>query len=363
MRSAPEEQSRTRTDMVLQTEPMIGGQRSVLLSRGRSGDGSQPQFLSVTLLPGRGMSVLQITAWIPHKGITELLVSPNADQASTLVNDPHAAFDFGGAFAVPFAGIVPSDSLHNRKRTENEWRGQRIELRGDDTRDGFIRDEQTSTIETSKTADGNEVTGVLHAGDWNGQWPSKTDVAVRVELTGSTVDLSVTATNTGDREEPMGIGWRGYFQLPSGDRTQALISIPASSYFEVNPESNLPTGKFLRASGPLNFTNPHGNLLPEGMLDDTFAGFIRGDDGSATVRLIDPKANYGLELTTLSQEIQSIEAYSPPGQSFVALTPKFNFSDPFGSQWHDRDSGLVTLKPKQSVSWHVRLGLFIPKSH
>src|SRR5487761_1791876 len=45
------------------TEPTIGGQKVIVLRRSRTGDGTHPEFLSVTLLPGRGMNVLQITAW------------------------------------------------------------------------------------------------------------------------------------------------------------------------------------------------------------------------------------------------------------------------------------------------------------
>jgi hypothetical protein len=40
-----------------------------------------PEFLSVTLLPGRGMNVLQITAYIPGKGEVNLLASPSIEGA------------------------------------------------------------------------------------------------------------------------------------------------------------------------------------------------------------------------------------------------------------------------------------------
>ena len=46
----------------------IGGEPVVILQRPRSIDQSKPQFLEATVLPGRGMAVLQIKAYVPGKG-------------------------------------------------------------------------------------------------------------------------------------------------------------------------------------------------------------------------------------------------------------------------------------------------------
>ena len=48
----------------------------VVLQRPRSSDQSKPQFLEATVLPGRGMAVLQIKAYFPGKGEINLLNSP-----------------------------------------------------------------------------------------------------------------------------------------------------------------------------------------------------------------------------------------------------------------------------------------------
>src|ERR1700722_1525879 len=55
----------------------VGGADVVHLKRGATSHGKQPEFLSVTLLPGRGMNVFQITADIPGRGETPLLKSPS----------------------------------------------------------------------------------------------------------------------------------------------------------------------------------------------------------------------------------------------------------------------------------------------
>jgi galactose mutarotase-like enzyme len=78
------------------------------------------------------------------------------------------------------------------------------------------------------------------------------------------------------------------------------------------------------------------------------------------VRLTDPASNYGIHVDAVSPEIKTVQAYSPIDKQFVAIEEQFNFSDPFGKEWHGMDTGMVTLKPGQSVTWHVRLALFAP---
>ncbi len=55
----------------------IGGENVLTLARKATNNGSKPEFLSVTLLPGRGMNMFQVTAAIPGKGEIPLLHSPS----------------------------------------------------------------------------------------------------------------------------------------------------------------------------------------------------------------------------------------------------------------------------------------------
>ena len=45
---------------------------------------------------------------------------------------------------------------------------------------------------------------------------------------------SVKAKNVGDEQEPIGIGWHPYFNLPSGDREHARLHLPGDLLTEVN---------------------------------------------------------------------------------------------------------------------------------
>src|SRR5204863_116280 len=84
----------------------------------QSTDQSKPQFLTATVLPGRGMAVLQITAYVPGKGEVEVLAAPSLGDAKDLLDNHddkfgNKIFTIGGAFLVPYAnrirGKVSSD--------------------------------------------------------------------------------------------------------------------------------------------------------------------------------------------------------------------------------------------------------------
>jgi galactose mutarotase-like enzyme len=61
---------------------------------------------------------------------------------------------------------------------------------------------------------------IIHGGDFNGHWLSKTDLVIKVTLTADGVDASIVAHNVGTEPEPVSIAWHPYFNLPSGDRKQ-----------------------------------------------------------------------------------------------------------------------------------------------
>jgi aldose 1-epimerase len=370
----------TKTEMAVEKPPQIGGQDVVRLSRGRSGNGSTPEFLSATMLPGRGMNMFQITAWIPGRGETSLLASPSLDDAAKLLTgDAHGnkSFTIGGAFLVPFANRILGKSINGGKDIQVEWHGRKITIPANwvantdgtpmpghipHAMHGLILDEKTDGISTAPTADGQSVTGVMHAGDFDGHWWSQNDVTVTSALSGPTIDVQVTVKNIGKEPEPIGVGWHPYFALPSGDRSQALLHMPGLDTVEVNNYDDVfPSGKLLPVKGTqLDFTEPVGVTLPNKLVDDSFTNLQRDADGNVVIELRDPAAKYGLRVIAVSPQIQAVQVYSPPTKSFVAIEPQFNLGDPFGKEWKGHDTGMVTLKPGESVTWHVKLELFKP---
>ena len=165
----------------------------------------------------------------------------------------------------------------------------------------------------------------------------------------------------GSEAEPMSIGWHPSFSIPSGDRKQAQLQIPASRPAEVNNYDDVfPTGKLLQVSGTkYDFRAPGGRPLNDIYLDD-FSGFSHAG-GAVVVSLTDPASNYGIHVEGLSPEIRTLQVYAPPEKAFAVVEDQFNFADPFGNTWEGMDTGMVTLQPNQTVIWRVRLELFTPE--
>jgi len=225
---------------------------------------------------------------------------------------------------------------------------------------GLINTMKAEDIRISKTSDGETLTAVIHAGNFNGYWLSKTDLHYTITLTGTAVDVSIAATNVGGESEPMALGWHPFLRIVSGDRTQARVHLPADLYGVVDKIDGRPTGELKEVAGTANdYRSPAGGLLPDTSTSVNFSKLTR-TDGAIDAWLSDPKANYAIRLIGLSPEIHTLHLWSAKGDTFCALEEQYNYMDAFGPEWKGMDTGLVTLKPSESTTWHVRLELFDP---
>jgi len=324
------------------------------------------------------MNLFQITAKLPDVGIVELLASPTIEEAASALNDGpddlHGvhSFAFGGAFLAPYANRIRGKLTPDGKSVTTQWGKRPLTLPAVwKSKDhphaelhaihGLILDRKTDELSVRSSPDGQTVTGIIHGGSFNGHWLSSTDLTISVKLTGEAVEATITARNVGSEPEPIGIGWHPYFVIPSGDRSQAHLLIPASKMAEVNNYGDVfPTGRLIPVKGTkYDFSASGGSPLGDIFLDDNFSQLTRKDK-DVVVDLIDPKANYGLHIRGLSDDIKTIQVYAPPDKPYVAIEEQFNFADPFSALWGKLDTGMVTLDPGQSVNWAVRLELFTP---
>lgn len=349
--------------------PQVGGENILTLVRKPSTNGLKPEFLSLNLLPGRGMNLFQLTAFLPGKGEIKLLQSPSIDEAARLLNGSgQDAFgnlnhSFGAAFLIPFSSRVSGEVSQDGTTITSTWRGHTITLPNDFLGKyavhGLINQAKAENIHTTTTADGQTATAVIHAGSFDGHWLSKTDLYFTIVLTGSAVDVTVTAKNVGNEPEPMAIGWHPYLAIPGGDRSQARIHIPAATIARLDDKDGLTTGDLDPVAGtPRDFSAPEGRTLDES-LNNNFSHLTR-INGIVKAWLIDPKSDYGIRVEGLSPHINTIHVYSPKNGDFAAIEEQFNFQDPFGKEWKGMDTGMVPLNPGQSVTWKVRLEIFDP---
>src|SRR5450631_2366222 len=353
----------------------IGGQKIVTLTR-KAASTAKPEFTSITVLPGRGMEVLQITANFPGKGNIDVLASPDLATAKKMLDVDDTAngdlgYRLGSAFLVPYPNRIRGKLSADGKTLTTQWEGHTVTLPANNigklptaerhAMHGLILKSNTDKIRVTKTPGGEQVTGVIHAGDFGGHWFSKTDLVVTITLTAGAVDASITAHNVGSEAEPIAIGWHPYFNLPSGDRTQAKILIPGSQLATVDGYDNVfPTGKLVPVEGTrYDLRAPGGVALAKEFFDDNWS-HLDWQDSAITVKVIDPAAHYGVDIQGLSLGIRTIQMYAPPDKQFVAIEHQYNFADPFGKEWGKMDTGMVTLQPGQSTRWHVRLRVFVP---
>jgi aldose 1-epimerase len=349
-----------------------GGQDAILLERSQFGGGSGPEFLSATLLPGRGMNVLQITAYVPDKGEVSLLASPSLDEANQRMGGTGLdaaggeSLEMGGAIEAPWAGQISGTISAAGKELTTTWHGRHLSLPvvGESTTaTGGLLLKRASTAQSSNVMpDGGEAKVSFHAGDFNGHWVSQTDITTTVELSGRAIEMTVQARNTGTEIEPMGIGWRPRFAILSGNRGQETLRLPPAVRAEVaDRRSGLPSGRLVAVAGTeYDFTGLNGARLGSLSLDDSFVHLKQAFmDNGPVAELRDPESDYGLRITAMTSNIKTMRVYAPADANFVSIDPQFNFDDPFGHEWaKDEDTGMVLLQPGQTVQWKIRLEIF-----
>jgi galactose mutarotase-like enzyme len=358
----------------------IGGEPIVVLKRPQSGNENKPQFLTATVIPGRGMAVLQITAYVPGKGEVDVFSAPSLGDAKDLLdkNDDkfgNKIFTIGGAFLVPFANRIRGQASSDGKTISIKVGGQSVNLPANWSgktpgaekvaMHGLMLNSKFENIEQQNTTDASTVSGIFHAGNWDGHWPSSTDVTIRIALSNDSAEFAITAKNVGKDPLPVGIGWHPYFSIPSAERKQARLHLPASRVALMNNYDDVfPTGQVWPVSmngGRYDFTARDGKPLDDIFLDDNFQDLTRGPDGSADATVVDPASKYGIRIRAESPQIKTMQVYSPLDKDFVAIEPQFNFPDPYGSEWKNTNTGMVLLKPGESTTWRVRLELFTPE--
>ena len=355
-----------------------GGQDAIELQRSQMPGGDGPEFLSATLLPGRGLNLLQIRAYLPEKGEVNLLASPPLSDTSRRLSGTGADFTgkeslaMGAAIELPWAGRIWGGALPDGQNVVTMWRGERLILPSDGkdgygtvagmVEGGLFLKQASESINSNVMPDGGEARVTFHPGDFDGHWPSKTEVSTTVEMNGRAIDIRIVARNSGDSPEPIGIGWHPRFAILNGNRGEMRLRLPEGERVDVKDRrTGQLSGKLLPVSGTeYDFTARDGTQLGALNLDDTFVHLKQGlMENGPIAELRDPENDYGLRITAMTSTIKAIRVYAPLDGSFISIQPRFNFDDPFGREWvKGEDTGMVVLQPGQTTQWKIRLEIF-----
>jgi aldose 1-epimerase len=247
--------------------PSPGGQEPVVLQRAPVTGGTLPEFLSATLLPGRGMSVLQITAYLPDKGEVNLLAAPTLNEASRRFSAADAAaqravgLETGGVVEAPWAGWLGGVKTTDGSNLMAMWHGRGLMVPGNNagTHDsgrvsaasdgGLLLTRRSDNVTSNVMPDGGSAQAEFKAGNFDGHWASHTEISTSMLLSSRVFEIRVVVRNTGNEPEPVGIGWRPRFAVVSGDRQQVTLRMPRSSREEIDKRTGLPTGKLVPVAG------------------------------------------------------------------------------------------------------------------
>jgi aldose 1-epimerase len=356
------------------TSTSPGGLDPVILTRAKTPNANQPEFLSATLLPGRGMNVLQIKAFIPGLGEINLLDAPSLETAARAMSgvdddsEGQASLVDGAAFLVPWAGRLAGITSIDGKSSSVTWKGQILNLPANSIQTatpaaygGLLLSDPANSVQTELNPDGGSTKAVFNSVDVDDRWPSNPETTVSVRLTGRSIEMTVNVKNTGDSLLPVGVGWAPRFLIPSGDRSKATLHLPATMHSQQRDvSSGMPNGVLEPVSRSRDDFSPRGGTaIGDRNLDDTFVHLNPNTDPDAAIELRDPLSKFGLRITPLSASIKAIHVFSPSGSSFVSISPQMNFDDPWGRQWSEReDTGMAELVPGQTVQWKILLELF-----
>jgi galactose mutarotase-like enzyme len=349
------------------TPILIGGAPVVVLRA--EGLVGRPSFVEASVLPGRGFMLLQAKVALASGEQVEVLVAPEpAEAARRLDGGPedfagNQAFAFGGAILAPFANRIRGRPVDGAREIETaidgavvrlprNWGGKALGAEAY-AMHGLI----LATPVVYEQPDAQTVRGRLAAGGFGGRWPGRADLGFEWRLSRGALSLRVEAVSRGADRLPFGIGWHPYFRLPSGDRRQARLRVPAAQRAEVNNyDEVLPTGRLLDGRGAAyDFQAAGGRTLDDLYLDDCFTG-LRASRGQVVTDLLDPAGGLGLRVAARSPPVRAVQVYAPPDQPFVVIEPQSNLPDPFGSQWPASvDTGMQRLPPGASTTYEARV--------
>jgi aldose 1-epimerase len=349
-----------------------GGQPAIHLIRTPDAVDSSPEFISATLLPGRGLNVLQLTAMVPGRGEIPLLVSPPLEDVDQMLtgNGPDAngalSTTMGGAFMVPWSDRLAGKPSQTPGVLQTLWLGQRLTFPASapnsllSTR-GLLLNRSADTTHSDVILDGQSVDATFHPGTFSGNWASTGSVHIQLQMTAKRVIISVTVQNTGETPMPVGIGWLPYFNIASHDRSKATLTLPSSTRLETESSTGLPTGRMVGVAGtPLDFVSARGTRLGALTINDTYVHLttpVLSDSPIAELR--DTAYGYGIRMMPLTSNIRALRVIAPPDKPWVVISPETNFDDPLGPQWNTSEgSGISTLQPGASLQWKVALEVF-----
>lgn len=326
-----------------------GGKDPITLTRLQILNGAAPEITSATVLPGLGMKILQLQAEIPLKGTIPLFAAGSVDeaavQAANVLEGKHlSAAEQARALAVDGAPMLVWTSKNS--------------LDTDDPSLAAITLQAPENPQNNAMPDGGDATAVLNAipHPTAGQLPAGIELRISTLMSGHSLELTMTAQNTGTNVVPLRLGWMPHLALPIENRARARLLVPSSE--------EMVHGKQVSAHGTdRDFSAPKGALLGKRSIDATYT-HLQHDflSNGAQIDLQNPDGGYTLRFTALSPNIRAVRVLAPADAPWIAILPIADSMDTPDNRRSDsqKEGSARGLAPGKTFQWKLRLEVLQP---
>jgi aldose 1-epimerase len=159
-------------------------------------------------------------------------------------------------------------------------------------------------------------------------WPFPFHATQSFELGEDFLRMTLTLRNTGDTDQPAGMGWHPYFPRTPQARVRAKVS-----HMWVNDDQSLPQ-ELIDTGGAVDDGLPAAQVD----LDNVFNGFA----GQASIAW--PERGMAVDLEA-DPVLGHVVIFTPPGKPHLAVEPVSNMTDAFNRYARDPAPQLTELAP------------------
>ncbi len=183
----------------------------------------------------------------------------------------------------------------------------------------------------------------------NWPWALKAQIAQSVK--GDTLTSTITITNQGDTDMPVGTGWHPYF-VRNIDGSMPTLTLPVTEVFPDESGDCLPDGAAIELPDALDFRKPRA-LDPDQRIDCCLAGLA----GACHIHWQDA----GIELVMSASEACQFLILFNPDKPHFAVEPVTNANDAFNLAEQGVSSGVAVISPGTSfsVTMHLQARLHV----
>lgn len=290
--------------------PRPGGQDVIEAHRISPASGVTPQFVGLTVMPGVGMGILQLSLDVPARDPQDLLLgTPIASMAPLLqpvTGAPKASLKYSPISLKVFSptGAPEGQEILGTQPAQD--------ARNDMTPDG------TGVIADFAAAPAPGPNGIAPP-------PSGIQTKVSATISDRGCDLSITAKNVSDEAKSLVLSWTPQFAIPTKGLSSLRVTPPETAEnAEKATEIALDTPNFHRTWQGLRYS-----YLSSG----------------PELRLHNLADGYTLRLMALTPSIRNFRVDVPQDGSAVSVT--FSTEGPNGSK--------TVVGPGETLQWHLRI--------